>query len=211
MTVLPDWLYPLRYGDSLSNHDWIPLYINRLLNSDFVVYACYENRRADIGTALILWSECFKQDPAGTLPDDDVQLAKIAMFGSDVDAWRKCRAGALHGWARVSIENAEAEDGIRLGHPVIAGIASDMFRRKSGRDQSRNAARVATIRSRVRAKLKALKYEKHVSGSEKIVQAVSSWLDQNNLYITDDNVRAAMEAAVGIPRVVDFNAGNRGK
>jgi len=202
-----DWLYPLEYGDRLSNHDWVPLYVNRLLTSDFVAYACAEDRRQDIGTALILWAESFKQDPAGTLPDDDVQLAQIARFGRDIEGWRAARAGALHGWGIVQIPNADEDGPVRLGHAVIAGIASEMHKRKMGRDQSRENQRLATQRSRVRAKLAALKYPKHISGNDQVVQAVTAWLDQSSLFITDDNVRAALEAAVGIPRVVDIRGG----
>lgn len=198
------WFYPLRRGDTLSNHDWIPLHLNRLLTSDFVAYACAENRRGDIGTALILWSESFKQDPAGTLPDDDVQLAQIARFGADVASWRDVRAGALHGWRPTIVEGFEnGAEMPRLGHPLIASIAHDMHKRKCGRDQAREAGRMATVRNRVKKKLAVLGFRKAVAESDQVVATVAAWLDQNGLYVTDDNVRAAMETAVGIPRVVE--------
>ncbi|WP_319022291.1 hypothetical protein [Pseudooceanicola spongiae] len=98
------WCYPLQWGDTLSNHDWIPLYINRLLTSDFIAYSVAEGRRADIATALILWSESFKQGPAGTLPDDHVQLAQIARFRSDIEGWNAARDGVLHGWQAKQID-----------------------------------------------------------------------------------------------------------
>jgi hypothetical protein len=198
------WFYPLRRGDTLSNHDWIPLYINRLLTSDFLAYAVAEDRRADVCTALILWAECFKQDPAGTLPDDDVQLAQIARYGSDVDAWRRARPGALHGWERCEVEGVdERRDRPRLSHPMIASIALDMHKRKCGRDQAREAGRLATLRNRVKKKLAGLGYRKSMAESDKVITAVAGWLDQNSLYCTDENVRMAMETAVGIPRAVD--------
>lgn len=211
MTDAPrhDWEYPLGYGDRLSNHDWVPLYVNRLLTSRFIAHACAEDRRQDIGTALILWSESFKQDPAGTLPDDDVELAQIARFGRDIDAWRVARAGAMHGWGLVQIPGAEEGDPPRLGHAVIASIASDMFKRKSGRDHARENQRQAQSRSRIRAKLSALKYQKHLITNDEVVQRIMVWLAQSNLPITDDNVRAAMEAAVGIPRVVPMSRDGR--
>jgi hypothetical protein len=203
-TPVHDWIYPLAYGDRLSNHDWIPLYVNRLLTSDFVAYAVAEDRRQDIGTALILWSECFKQDPAGTLPDDDVQLAQIARFGRDIEGWRQAKRGALHGWGVVQIPEADEEDPPRLGHRVIASVAFDMHKRKAGRDQARENNRLSQLRSRVRAKLLALRYPSHVSGSDQVIRAVAEFLDDSALYCSDDNVRVAMEAAVGIPRVVDI-------
>ncbi len=204
-----DWLYPLAFGDRLSNHDWVPFYVNRFLTSDFVAYAVAEDRRADIGTAMILWAESFKQDPAGTLPDDDVQLAQIARYGRDIEGWRAVRAGALHGWGIVQIPQAEDGDPVRLGHAVIAGIVLDMHKRKSGRDQARENNRLSQLRSRVRAKLVALKYPKHISGNDQVIRTVADWLDVSGLFCSDDNVRAALEAAVGIPRVVDIGAGRR--
>lgn len=204
-----DWLYPLRYGDRLSNHDWVPLYVNRLLTSDFIAYAVAEDRRADIGTALILWAESFKQDPAGTLPDDDVQLAQIARFGRDIEGWRAVRSGALHGWAQVHIPDAEDGDPVRLGHSVIAGIVSDMHKRKAGRDQARENNRLSQLRSRVRAKLVALKYPKHITSNDQVIRTLAEWLDAAGLFCSDDNVRAGMEAAVGIPRVVDIGGARR--
>jgi hypothetical protein len=202
VVVAEFWTYPLRWGDTLSNHDWVPLHINRLLTSDFLTYAVAEDRRADIGTALILWCECFKQDPAGTLPDDDVALAQIARFGRDLDGWLKVKAGALHGWRPAAIAGDADGRRQRLGHPVIAEIAADMFRRKSGRDAAREASRLSTLRNRVRAKIKALGYRKPFWDSNQVVNVVAEYLDRHRLYATDENVRLAMTEAAGIPRDV---------
>lgn len=203
------WVYPLDYGDTLSNHDWVPLYVNRLLTSDFVAYAVAEGRRGDIGTALLLWAESFKQDPAGTLPDDDVLLAQIARYGADVAAWRQVREGALHGWLTTVVEGSGAVRRARLGHPVIAEIASDMFRRKSGRDQAREAARLATLRSRVKAKIRVLGFQKHHWDNAQVIGMVAQYLDENRLYATDENVRLAMQEAAGIIRAVEDLDGRR--
>ena len=192
------WWYPLAYGDTLSNHDWIPLHINRLLTSQFVAHACAEDRRGDIGTALILWAESFKQDPAGTLPDDEVTLAQIARFGADLEAWRAVRDGALHGWRSTLIENAEPGDLPRLGHATIARIACDMHKRKRGRDVSREVGRLASMRNRVKKKLAAMGGRHKFHENREIVEAVAAWLDQSGLYVTDENVRLAMTEAVGV-------------
>lgn len=200
--VSPAWVYPLEYGDTLSNHDWVPLYINRLLTSDFVAYAVAEGRRGDIGTALLLWAECFKQDPAGSLPDDDVLLAQIARYGAELGGWRAVRRGVLHGWIPTLVEGSGVKERARLGHPVIAEIAVEMHRRKSGRDQARVASRLSSLRSRVKAKLIALHYPKGQWDSPQVVDMAARYLDENRLYATDDNVRMAMQEAVGILRPV---------
>ncbi|ABN78406.1 hypothetical protein [Cereibacter sphaeroides] len=198
------WEYPLAFGETLSSHDWVPLYTNRLLTSRFVARALAEGRRADIGTALILWAEAFRQDPAGTLPDDDLELARLAGFGADLDGWRAARAGALYGWRETHIANQEdARDNPRLGHPMIAGIARDMYRRKRGRDQARTEGAKAMARTRVRRKLIEINCTRAADSAD-VVALIAEWLIQRDLYITSDNVRAAFEATRGGPKVVTF-------
>lgn len=196
------WVYPLHWGDTLSNHDWVPLYINRLLTSRFVARALAQGRRADIGTAVILWCEAFRQDPAGTLPDDDLTLARLAGYGSDLDGWAEARAGALYGWSVVHVEGeAPPGDERRLGHRMIEKIALDMFKRKRGREQSRDAAALALARTRVKKKLVAMGNTRMAENGT-VLTAITGWLSEHGLYITDDNVRAALEVAAGVPRVV---------
>lgn len=198
------WAYPLEWGDTLSNHDWVPLYVNRLLGSRFVSHAIAEDRRADIGTALLLWSASFAQDPAGTLPDDDIELAQLAKFGADVEAWRKVRKGVLYGWSFCHVDG-ERMGGSgadrRLGHPMIAAICKDMYKRKRGRDQSREAGNVAVLRTRVKAKLKAIG-QNRASENPNVVEQLATWLRQFGLYCTEDNVRSGLEAVAGVPKVV---------
>jgi len=197
------WLYPLHWGDTLANHEWMPLYLNRLLESKFVSYACAKGQRAEAFTAMLLWCESMKQNPAGTLPDDDIDLARMAGFGPDVDGWLAVREGALYGWRHVIITDAPPNAEARFGHETIAGIVFDMHKRKRGRDQARDAAKVAVQKSRVRKKLRELHMNRQAE-SDFVVDAASRWLRDNDLYITDDNVRAAVEAAAGVPRVVAF-------
>lgn len=85
----PDWEYPLAWGEMLATHEWIEFHLHRFLTSRMLAYALAEGRRADVATALILWSEAFRQDPAGTLPDDDVQLAALARYGGDAPGWAR--------------------------------------------------------------------------------------------------------------------------
>mgnify|MGYP000545432810 CR=1 FL=1 len=197
-SVKETWWYPLKYGDTLSNHDWIPLYINRLQTSRFIAYAVAEGRREDIGTALLLWAGCFREDPAGTLPDDDVELAQIAKVGTDIDGWRAARAGALYGWETVEIDNAEPGSAPRLGHRLIAEIAFDMHKRKRGRDHAREAGRLAQVRSRVRKKMHELRLPKHMRESTQLVEQTAAYLDNGNLFVTAENVRLALAETAGL-------------
>jgi hypothetical protein len=204
------WTYPLREGDTLASNEWVELHIHRLLTSRFIAYALREDRRADIGTALILWSECYRQDPAGTLPDDDVELAQLAKFGTDVEAWQRVRAGVLHGWRACHVETEAGYRTDRLGHPFIAEIAERSVKRKKGRAQGREAARLAVTRSRVRQKMKGMAGLARVAASAQAVEAIVGWLDDNQLFVTEDNIRAGAEAAVGVLRVVPYRRGEGG-
>lgn len=200
------WAYPLRHGDRLQSYDWMPLYVDRLLSSHFVASAIYNGRRQDISTAMLLWAASMKQDPAGTLPDDDIELAQLARFGTDVDGWREARAGSLYGWRPVHIDDAPPGARPRLGHPLIAEIARDQFSRKRGRERGREVAAWATAKSRVRAKLREAKHPR-IAENEFAVEQIAQWLRDNDLYVTTENVRVAMEAVMGGPKVVSMNGG----
>ena len=193
----------MRYGQTLSNHDWFELHLHRLLGSRLVSHAIAAGRREDIGTALILWAESVRQDPAGTLPDDDVELAAMARYGSDLDGWRRARKWAMHGWRPVLIPEAlEAgkADERRLGHPFMEPIIARMHRRASSRAQGRDASRLAVQRSRVKKKLEDMRH-KRLADQPSVVASVTEWLDAGGLYITQDNIIIALEQ-LGVPKIV---------
>ena len=50
--------------------------------------------------AILLWAAAWHQIPAGSLPDDDAQLAKYAGFGRVVREWQKVKTGALYGFVK---------------------------------------------------------------------------------------------------------------
>ena len=90
-----------------------------------------EGRRADVGTAVMLWTESLAEDPAGTLPDCDLELASLARFATIAD-WLEVKDGVLYGWERVEVEDAATgEVETRLGHPgFILGVVEEMAKRK---------------------------------------------------------------------------------
>lgn len=202
------WVYPLRWGETLATHEWVEWHIHRFLTSRFLAYTVAEGRRAEGFTAMVLWSEAFRQDPAGTLPDDDVQLAGLARYGADLAGWRAARAGALYGWSRCHVDG-EATDGVpRLGHRFLAEIAGRMNRRKLSRDQGRRGAAIAVRHSRIRKKLQHMGF-KMLATQPDAVTRIDGFLGDANLWISDDNLRAALDA-IGVPRVVKGNFGGGG-
>lgn len=191
------WVYPLRWGETVADQEWVPLYFHRLLGSDLVAEACAagESGRAALGTAMLLWFEAVKQDPAGTLPDSDVTLARLAGYGPDLDGWRKVRPLALHGWQAVTVE----EDGDRgaarrLGHRTIAQVCLYAWQRKDGRRAGREAAHLATVKNRVKDKLVAMKKPHRVIEDDDLRRRIAEWLIRGGMKVTTENVASALAA-----------------
>lgn len=93
----------------LRAFEFMPLKIAQLFGSEFHARTSDAEWRAGV----TLWLKSWHQVPAGSLPDDDVALARLAELGRDVRGWRKVKAGAMRGWFKCS-------DG-RLYHAVVAG------------------------------------------------------------------------------------------
>jgi hypothetical protein len=98
MSDLPE---PLTPPDcDLRGYDYMPLYGQRLFGSRFYSLSL-RNPRAGLA-GLKLWWEAWNQCPAGSLPDDDFDLARLADFGGDMKAWRAVKESALHGFIKCS-------------------------------------------------------------------------------------------------------------
>ena len=84
-----------------------------------------KNPRAGIAAQKLWWEAFCKQVPAGSLPNDDEDLARLADFGTDLRSWNKVKATALHGFILCSdgrlyhpfvIERAKVAEKTRLGN-----------------------------------------------------------------------------------------------
>lgn len=95
----------------LSHFQDMPLNIPKLMGSSFLAQTLARNPEA-FGYAVILWMAAWHQVPAASLPNDDVELARLAGFGRFVDQWLKVREDVIKGFVLCS-------DG-RLYHPYIA-------------------------------------------------------------------------------------------
>ena len=124
---------PLTPADcDLRDFAFMPMDIVRLFGSRFHAIASDSEWRAGV----TLWLKSFHQVPSGSLPDDDIELCRLAELGRDIKAWRKLRENALHGWIKCS-------DG-RFYHPVVSEKANEAWAKKQAqRERSRrgNAAR----------------------------------------------------------------------
>jgi hypothetical protein len=126
---MPDLPEPMTPADcDLRGYDFMPLFGHRLFGSVFEAHAS----DAEFRSALRLWWQAWQQCPAGSLPNDDVALSRLADFGRDIRAWLKVKARALHGFTLCT-------DG-RLYHPLLCEQAKLAFeRRRKERDRKAEA------------------------------------------------------------------------
>lgn len=134
MTDYPPPLVPKDVD--LRNFADMPLEVMRLRDSDLRRLSTGDEFKAGI----VLWCAAWHQMPAGSLPDNDTELADLAAIGTGkpaVRAWLKLRAMALRGWVRCS-------DG-RLYHPRMAQKAVTAWKAKRARVESTMKARLASL------------------------------------------------------------------
>jgi hypothetical protein len=112
-------------GD-LQDFPFTPIYRARLFGSRFHARATDAEWRAGV----TLWLKSWDQKPAGSLPDDDVDLCRLAELGRDLKAWAKVKAGALRGWMK-------GTDGL-LYHATVAEGVNEALERKD-KHKSRGA------------------------------------------------------------------------
>ena len=99
---------PILPGTDLRCERWFNLDIVSLQNSEFIHTA----NPAEFMAGFLLWTRSFHQVPAGSLPNNEAVLSKLAGgYNYQSASWKKIRTMALHGWALCS-DN-------RLYHPMV--------------------------------------------------------------------------------------------
>lgn len=121
----------------MAGNDWFPFYFDRLRKSK------WWRRASDIARSrnVMMWGEAYKQTPAGSLPDDDDELAEAAGYGMDVDAFLAVKAEIMAPWVLCS-------DG-RWYHPTVCEVVLDGWAKTSER-RRKDAERKARQRAQVR-------------------------------------------------------------
>ena len=137
MTITPDPIVPPDID--LRDFAYMPLDVARLRDSDIAGIEDGEVFRA----AVLSWCAAWHQVPAGSLPDDDAILARLAGYGRDVATWRRLREqGALRGFVRCS-------DG-RLYHGVVCEKVLEAWSKKRSQRDKTRAATLAAQKARKR-------------------------------------------------------------
>jgi len=125
---LPEPLVPAEVD--LRDFQYMELDVRALRDSRFAAEVKPEAFRAGV----LLWCAAWHQVPAGSLPDDDTQLAQLAGYGFVVKEWRRYREQALQLFERCA-------DG-RLYHRVIAEKARSAWDAKLRHQYDRLCDRV---------------------------------------------------------------------
>jgi hypothetical protein len=87
--TLPDPLVPAEID--LRGFETMPLAVQLVRDSRFVSEVKPEAFRA----GFLLWCASWHQVPAGSIPDNDIELAKLAGYGFAVGSWKRLRREAL--------------------------------------------------------------------------------------------------------------------
>ena len=127
---------PVPPDADLKDFPFTPICRARLFGSAFHARATDPEWRAGV----TLWLKSQDQVPAGSLPDDDVDLCRLAELGRDMKAWRKVRDGALRGWFKCS-------DG-RLYHHVVAEVVNEQWKSRQEAREAREKWRETKRRQR---------------------------------------------------------------
>jgi hypothetical protein len=136
---LSDLPVPLTPADcDLRDFPHTPLFRSRLFGSSFHARATDSEWRAGV----TLWLKSWDQVPAGSLPNDDIELCRLGELARDLKTWKKVKPGALRGWVLCS-------DG-RLYHPVVAEGVNNAIEKKAAQRLKTAKARIAALEKRLK-------------------------------------------------------------
>ena len=162
MSSIPE---PMTSPDcDLRDFPFMPLDITRLFNSEFHARANDAEWRA----GLTLWLKSFHQVPAGSIPDDEVSLTRLAELGRDVKTWRKVKEIALYGWVKCS-------DG-RLYHPVVVEKVNEAWDGKRKQRGRTAKARLQAMLTRLSKAADAFEFAHVESNIQTLLEELSQYL-----------------------------------
>ena len=192
---MPEPLVP-HYVD-LQNLPTMPLDVRKLRDSSFATKASGEEFHA----AVLLWCACWHQVPAGSLPDDDQELASLAGLGRVVAEWMKIKAGAMRGWILCS-------DG-RHYHPYIAEVVLGAWKYKNAYDYKRECDR---LRKHNRQFEKSPEKQEDIPTFEQWMALESATISARNGKLSDGKSSLSdgnPELSDGIPTEIGLKEANR--
>lgn len=168
---LPD--YPVELIDARMTSDYFTMFWHdRWLNSELHLTA----DMAVQGAALNLFFIARKQNPVGSLPENDRMIAKLLHI--DIEAWERLKSqpiNPLHNWSRFRVD-----DKIVLGHPVVIEVAMDALARREQRAASNEERAVAMRQHRLKRDMKELRCSEAMCNDPVLVQRLDDWLVEHH-------------------------------
>jgi hypothetical protein len=175
---------PLTPADcDLRDFPFMPLDIVRLFNSEFHA----RSNDAEFRAGFTLWCKSFHQVPAGSIPDDDVSLARLAELGRDVKGWKKLREGALYGWLKCNDQ--------RWYHPVVSEKAIEAWNGKKAQRSRTSKARLQALLSRLSQAKDSLDAASIEDSIQTLLSTLSQTLSQNEFEALTESVNTATTEA----------------
>ncbi|WP_201397939.1 hypothetical protein [Alicycliphilus denitrificans] len=121
--IVPQPLVPAEIN--LETFPWAPVRLAFLSGHPLALAQQAEPFRA----LVLLIAQAWRQQPAMTVPDDDIQLASMTGFGRDIEAWLAVRDPVLQGWTLCSDD--------RWHHPELATWAQQSWDAKKSDERFR--------------------------------------------------------------------------
>lgn len=146
-----------------------PLFRSRLFGSSFHARASDSEWRAGV----TLWLKSWDQVPAGSLPNDDIELCRLAELARDIKTWKKIAEGAMRGWVLCN-DN-------RLYHPVVAEGVNTAIEAKLKQRQKTAKARIAALEKHLKEAKTECDKSRITEEINRIQQSLSQSLSQTVL------------------------------
>lgn len=165
--------YPADLVDARMTSDYFTVFWHdRWLNSELHLTAPLDVQ----GAALNLYFIARKQNPVGSLPDNDRMLAKL--LHADLAQWQELRARSvspLHNWMPYRVGNK-----VVLGHPVVIEVAQDALHRREAREVKNTEKATYQRLQRLRDALHKMRVSKAVIADDVLIERMDAWLLENH-------------------------------
>jgi hypothetical protein len=178
-------------GCDLRDFPHTPIFRARLFGSSFHARATDAEWRAGV----TLWLKSWDQVPAGSLPDDDIELCRLAELARDMKTWRKVKDGALRGWGK-------CDDG-RLYHPVVAEGVNNAISAKAAQRSKTAKGRIAALEKHLSKATDKADIERLTDEIRKLKQTLSQTFTES---VTDPNTESKGREGKGEGRDISSEA-----
>jgi hypothetical protein len=163
-------------GCDLRDFPHTPIFRARLFGSSFHARATDGEWRAGV----TLWLKSWDQVPAGSLPDDDIELCRLAELARDLKTWKKIKSGSLRGCIKCSDE--------RLYHPVVAEYVNHALESKAAQRSKTAKARIAALEKHLEKANDAIDKERITDEINRLRQTVLLSQSQKDLLSVTESV-----------------------